>query len=90
MSFSRDSAILVWRRAEDSEIGIALVLKDPSQSRLRQLVNSLYDARKFLADPDLAGFTVSLPKGGKEVWIVRNGIDLNEDRRELPPGMEVE
>lgn len=72
MAFQRQMIAEVWNLAKTEEIGLAIPTDD-----LLGLQKELYATRALLGDPILAGFRVCLPEGGKEVWIVRQTVELD-------------
>lgn len=66
----------LWYAALREEYGLRLVLANPND--IKNIQVALYKIRQDLADPELASLSICLPNGGKEVWIVHKGHDLNE------------
>ena len=66
----------LWYEAAAHEFGLRLVLADPKAAE--RTINALYNARKPLTDPAVNEVSICRPPGGKELWLVKQGIDLNE------------
>lgn len=62
----------IWYQACEAEIGIAV----PTDN-VRDLQIKLYETRSRLGDPELEKFLMCLPKGGKEIWIVRKEVEMD-------------
>lgn len=68
-----DLALALWARAAQAEIGIAIPTED-----IRRLTIMLYKARQESRDLALQGIRVCQPAGGKEVWLVKETVEVME------------
>lgn len=60
-----------WTRACAAEIGIAIATED-----IKKVNDGLAEYRTKAGNPEWNNFRLCLPKGGKEVWIVRNTVEV--------------
>lgn len=66
----------LWYEAAAHEIGLRLVLADPKSAE--RVINALYNCRKSLLDQTIDSISICRPPGGKELWMVKQGVDMNE------------
>lgn len=71
-------ALALWRRALTEEFGLAIPLLNPSTAMLRKAQKIMYDARKQAKDPELERLMLVLPNGGKEFWLVKKEVELDQ------------
>lgn len=69
-----------WYAALDAEFGLRLVLADPKDAT--RIISEFYRVRKDLADPRLQNISICRPEGGKELWMVQQGVDMSEGPNE--------
>lgn len=70
----------VWYAAREQPVGLRLVLADPKDAT--RLMNELYRIRQDCRDLSLQSLSVCRPAGGKELWIVQQGVDMEEKEPE--------
>lgn len=71
------TALQFWEWAKESEFGWVIPVVNPGDKmRLKKYVRMLYNARKNR--PDLKSIRVCLPKGGKEIFLVKITVNLDD------------
>ena len=74
MALPAELLISLWDRAKEAEIGIALTVA----GSIEGIKGELNQIRKQLNEPELYELAICLPEGGKEIWIVKKGTDLDD------------
>jgi len=72
--------VQLWYEAAAHEFGLRLVLANPKDRE--SILGKLYAARKGTMDPNLDCLSICKPEGGKELWIVQQGVDMTETNLE--------
>ena len=70
-------ALAFWLRALREEFGWAIPCPGGVPA-LRKAQKILYDARKQSNDPRLQGIMMCLPGSGKEIWLVKKDVELDQ------------
>ncbi len=70
-------ALSYWRTALTHEFGLALPIPGGPPA-LRKAQRILYDARIASGDTELQRLMMVMPNGGKEIWLIKKEVELEE------------
>lgn len=74
MALTAEFMISLWDRAKEAEIGIAVAVEGP----LNSFVSQMNQTRKQLDEPELREIAITMPEGGKEVWLVKKETQIDD------------
>ena len=76
VAFTPELALDIWIAAANREMGLIVPVADAKDCEA--ISKSLYEARRDISDPRLANLSLHISEDGREIYVYKKEVDLDD------------